>query len=111
MKLSIIDRTIIYYSMLPEIGTIENLKLMRGIKSKIVLTAEEENMIEMNKDYSNMVSINVIDILALERDIDIPFTIEEIAFLNNMANNLNTAGRVTEYSLDTIELFLNIEIE
>lgn len=107
MDLSILDRMIIIKSILPESGTIDEIKLIISIKNKIKLTEEEWDSIKISKTYGNIVEISNITDDLIKRDSYYNLIEEEIIFLKKLTSNYNANGWVTETSLSTVEYILN----
>ena len=57
MKLSVIDRIIVIKSLLPETGTIEQIKLILSIKKKIGFSNQELNEFRIFEPYKIFRSI------------------------------------------------------
>lgn len=107
MKLSIVDRIIISNSLLPETGTIEQIKLNISIKNKIKLTEEESSMLSISIPSAGMLQINNVTDEMKNRAIDYELTEQEIKLLNEAALRQDVNGWVTPSSLDTIEMLIN----
>lgn len=107
MKLSILDRIIIMESILPETGTIEQIRLKASIKNKIKLSEEESKTVKPIRNQYNFVTIEGLSSNETIRSIDFSFTLEELELLKVFANSVNDNGWVTESSLDTIEYIIN----
>lgn len=111
MKLSLIDRVIILKSILPQSGTMEQIKNMISIKSKIALTNLETSSLKILEPYNNMIEIENITEEMLIRSTDYKFELIELEDLKKYCSNMNSNGWVTESSLDTIEYIINYTIE
>ena len=101
MKLSLVDRVIIINSILPTTGTIEQIRTILSIKSKIKITVP----------YNNIVQIDNITDTMLLRDTVYNFSVAEIELLKLFSNSINSNGWVTESSLSTVEYLINYTIE
>ena len=111
MKLSVIDRIIIVKSLLPETGTIEQVKLIVSIKSKIGFSDEEINSFNIFEPYKGVLEMPNVTLEMKERSSEFDITIQELELLKMLANNCNLNGWVTTSSLDTIEYILNYTLE
>lgn len=111
MKLSIIDRIIIIKSLLPEIGTIEQIKLILSIKKKIGFSNEELESYKIFEPYKGMLEIPEVTSNMLERSYDYDLLFDEIRLLKIFAESANGNGWVTASSLDTIEMLINYKTE
>ena len=107
MKLSTTDKIIITKSLIPESGTIEDVKLMISIKNKLLITNEELAIAKISIPSANMLQLNNITAEMQERNIEYDLTASEIEFLKRHATNCSLNGWVTEFSLDTIEMLIN----
>lgn len=107
MYLSLIDRIIIENSLLPETGTIEQVKLNISIKNKIKLTEEESSKLSISVPSAGMLQINNITDDMKSRTIDYEFTEQEIKLLSESALRQDINGWVTPSSLDTIEMLIS----
>lgn len=107
MQLSIIDRIIILNSILPQTGTIEQLKTIRSIKSKINISAEDQSKFNIRFDYANMISVDINDPAILIKDMSFEFSSDELALIKLFSQALDNNGHVTESSLDTVEMLIN----
>lgn len=111
MKLSIIDRIIILKSVLPESGTIADLKLMRSIRSKINFTNEEYSEFKISVPSYGVIQIDEVTEDMQSRVMEYSITSEEATLLKRYANIQDQNGWVTESSLDTIEMLLDYSTE
>lgn len=108
MKLSVIDRIVITQSsLLPETASIEIIKLVISIRSKIDFTSEQLTQFNIVKPYANIIQVNAITEEMLVRDTEYDFTEAELNLLVLSANNVNNNGWVTISSLETIEMLIN----
>lgn len=110
MKLSVIDRIIITQSLLPETGTIEAIKLIISLKSKLEINGEEMSILKISKPYNNIIEIADVTEDMIVREIDFLLTEGEIIFLKNLSTNCSNNGWVTISSLETIEMLLNYNV-
>lgn len=111
MRLSIIDRIIIIKSLLPETGTLEQIKTIVSIKNKLKLLPTELNDLNINYDYKDLITIDNISDFCYVRDESYNLTLSEISLIKMFAQLSNENGRVTESSLDTIEYLVNYIID
>ena len=111
MKLSVIDRIIIIQSLLPEKGTIEQIKLTLSIKNKIGFLSEELEAFRIFEPYKGMLEIPDVTTEMLERNKEYDLTAQEIEILGVFAQSCNNNGWVTASSLDTIEMLINYKSE
>ena len=111
MKFSLIDRVIILESILPLTGTIEQIKIVSSIKTKIKLSEEEDTSLHIIKPYSNIVQIDNITSNMLERNTDYLLSEDELNLLKMFTKSVDENGWVTESSLSTVEYILNYNIE
>lgn len=111
MKLSLVDRVIILNSILPSTGTIEQIKTIVLIKSKIKLTEQENESLEITVPYSNVIQIDNITEDMKFRNYIYNLSVAEIELLKTFSKSVNSNGWVTESSLDTIEYIINYTIE
>lgn len=111
MKLSIIDRIIILKSILPETGTITDLKLMKSIKSKISFTDEEYSKFKISVPSYGIIQIDEVTEDMQTRVMEYSITSEEATLLKRYASVQDQNGWVTESSLDTIEMLLDYSTE
>lgn len=111
MKLSIIDRIIIIKSILPDAGTIKDLKLIRSIKNKIGFTNEEYNKFKISIPSAGMMQIDEVTQDMQKRDTYYNFSDDEIEIMVRYAESQDVNGWVTESSIDTIEMLLDYSTE
>ena len=111
MKLSLVDRVIIINSILPTTGTIEQIRTILSIKSKIKLTEQENASLKITVPYNNIVQIDNTTDTMLLRDMVYNFSVAEIELLKLFSNSINSNGWVTESSLSTVEYLINYTIE
>ena len=111
MKLSTIDRIIITKSLLPETGSIDDIKKKISIKNKIGFTEEEYEKFNITIPSVNMLQIDHITDDMLVRNLEYEISIDELTFLKKLAKLYSDNGWVMESSLDTIEMLLNYIIE
>lgn len=111
MKLSIIDRIIIIKSVLPESGTIKDLKLIKSIKSKIEFTNEEYSKFKIFVPSVGVIQIDEVTEDMQARVMEYSITSEEATLLKRYASIQDQNGWVTESSLDTIEMLLDYSTE
>lgn len=104
MKLSSIDTIIILNSLLPVTGSVDQIKLIISIKTKL---NNSNKAISIVRDQQNMLVINDITEDMYIRDTNYIITLDELNLLKVLANNCNRNGWVTENSLDTIEYIIN----
>lgn len=106
MRLSIIDRIIILKSVLPESGTISDLKLIRSVKDKIKFEEEEYSKFKISVPSANVIQIDEVTDDMKVRDGYYSFTAEEVELLKRYARMQDEYGHVTEDSLDTVEMLI-----
>lgn len=111
MKLSIIDRIIILKSILPETGSISDLKLMLSIKNKIQFTEEEYSKFKISTPSYGIIQIDEVTEDMQARVMEYSITSEEATLLKRYASIQDQNGWVTESSLDTIEMLLDYSTE
>lgn len=111
MKLSLVDRVIIINSILPNTGTIEQIRTILSIKNKIKLTEQENASLKITVPYNNIIQIDNITDTMLLRDTVYSFSVAEIELLKLFSNSINSNGWVTESSLSTVEYLINYTIE
>lgn len=111
MKLSVIDRIIITKSLLPATGTIEQIKTILSLKTKIGFSKEELDTFLIDEPYKGILEINNITTEMANRTDEFGITIQELDLLKIFAESLNVNGWVTESSLDTVEYILKYTIE
>ena len=111
MKLSVIDRLIITQSLLPATGTIEQIKLILSIKSKVGFSVEELEVFRIFEPYKGMLEIPDVTTEMLERNSEYDLAVQENELLKFFAQSCNNNGWVTASSLDTIEMLINYKSE
>lgn len=111
MKLSVIDRIIVIKSLLPETGTIEQIKLILSIKKKIGFSNQELNEFRIFEPYKGVLEIPDVTTEMLERSSEYDLTVQENELLKYFAQSCNNNGWVTASSLDTIEMLINYKSE
>lgn len=96
MTLSIADR-INLTPLLPEAGSIVDIMLIKGMKNKIIFTAEfiEANGIETTREGNK-----VFTTWKNECDIDIAFTPQENKILVDAITQADANKQITEYNVD-----------
>ena len=92
MNLSIVDRLIIVNSMLPETGTIQDIKVILSLKNKIGFTQTEMDQFSIFKPYNNIVEINNITSEMSIRSTNYDLTEDEINMLKRVCEMANTNG-------------------
>lgn len=111
MKLSVLDRIIIVKSLLPETGTIEQIKLIMSLKDKLGFSNEELKVFNISVPSRGILEISNITLEMKERTGSYDITIQELEMLRQFSNSFNVNGWITEHSLDTIEYLLNYTLE
>lgn len=111
MELNLLDRIIILNSLLPETGTIDEIKLMISIKNKLQLTEEEMQLAKINHDSYNIMTVDFDDKSILLNYMNYDLTLEELSLLSNLADNVNKNGYVTVSSLNTVEKLINYTLD
>lgn len=111
MKLSDIDRLIILYALLPQTGTVEQIKLIRSLKNKLQFSEEDLKSYDIRINDRNIISISNIGSSNSNRDISYDISLDEIEFLKLLATGNDANGWVTESSINTIEYLINYTIE
>lgn len=111
MELSIVDRIIIVKSLLPETGTIEQIKLIIALKNKLGFSESEMNELAISNPSRGILEISNVIPEMNERNSSYNITIEELNLMKQFANAFNINGWITETSLNTIEYILNYTLE
>lgn len=111
MNLSILDRIIILNSILPPTGTIEQIKTIRSIKSKLNISETDKSKFNVRFDYANMISVDINDQSILIKDQSFDLTNDELTLIKLFAEATDRNGWITESSLDTIEMLINYTVE
>ncbi|WP_270633845.1 hypothetical protein [Parabacteroides goldsteinii] len=107
MELSVLDRVIITKALLPETGTIEQIKLVISLKNKIGFSREELQSLRITSPAKGVIELPHLTEDMKNRVIQYFITPEELELLKLFANAFNQNGWVTPTSLDTIEYLLN----
>lgn len=111
MELNILERVLIYFSLLPKTGDLLTIRLVKSIKKKIELTNEEQSLgIVLDKDMNGDIYIKYISEDALNCIKCIDLSEKELKLITNYCKVLDSNKQITEANIDLIEKFLNEDI-
>jgi len=108
MNLTLIDRIIIMFGILPSTGNIQKILDIKNIKSKVSLTKDEEALgVVFDRDSNGLPYVKYLSPEAQSYSSDIDLSLDEINLIKDNCILMDKNNRITEFNLDTILKFIN----
>lgn len=109
MKLNLKDRVLILKSLLPEYDTKTGIEISSSIKEKLKFNEDEENtvsLVDMGNGQFQVLFRTESDVDFTE-ELEFVFTIEELDYMKEKVEFLDSTGRFSEYTYNTYVKILN----
>ncbi|MCL3854714.1 hypothetical protein M1P97_25845 [Parabacteroides sp. GYB001] len=101
MKLTLKDRVLILNTVLPQFDTRKNMELKISIDRKIAISDSDQKRIVTQDIGNGQFNIGFTDSKAHTDEINIEITNNELEYLKQRVNYLDSIGMFSEYTLPT----------
>ena len=101
MEITLKERVLIIYTVLPQFDTRKNMELKVSIDSKIAISEVDQKRIVIKDMGSGQINIGFTDAAAITETTDIALTDEELQYLKQRVDFIDRNGMFSEFTMPT----------